>query len=50
MQWTNEGSRSANSATFFKVLVTGSGIMLGIDLLDLVKRYKNYFCIYLFIA
>lgn len=39
--------RGANSATFFKVLVTGSGIMLGVDLLDLVKRYKNYFCVYL---
>lgn len=21
--------------------------MLGVDLLDLVKRYKNYFCVYL---
>lgn len=47
VRWTNKGCGSANAATFFKVLVTGSGIMLGVNLLDLVKHYKNYFSIYL---
>lgn len=47
MRWTSEGCRSANAATFFKVLVTGSGIMLAANPLDLLKHHKNYFCIYL---